>query len=150
MRLAITAIASLAIAAPALAQTPAAMTAQARQIITQRLIDPDSLQVRNTRVLTIASPSGQQVQVLCGQYNSKNRMGGYTGFKTFIYEPAELGGVISLDMPRAMDFFSSDGTSDAYQDSSAAIRAGLPAATATARFQRMGSFALVYARPCLS
>jgi hypothetical protein len=41
------------------------------------LVDPASLQLRNLRE--------REPDVLCGEYNSKNRMGGYGGFSEFLY-----------------------------------------------------------------
>lgn len=138
--------ASLALT-PAAAQAPAAMTATARQIIAQRMVDPNSLQLRNTRIVKITSPQGKQVELLCGEYNAKNRMGGFTGYTTFAYEPAEMGGVLSLALPRRMDFFSNDGKTD-MGDPTAMIRDGLPGVEVDRRIERQRIYALQYAPPC--
>lgn len=41
------------------------------------LVDPRSVEYRNLRRYADGT--------VCGQYNAKNRMGGYTGFESFIY-----------------------------------------------------------------
>jgi hypothetical protein len=45
--------------------------------VKERLFDPDSAQFRNVQV----APTGD---TMCGEVNSKNKMGGYVGFKQFI------------------------------------------------------------------
>lgn len=150
MKLVITTIASLAMTPiAASAATPASMTAAARQIISQRLVDPASIQLRNTKLITTVSPKGQSVQVLCGEYNGKNRLGGYTGFKLFAYEPAEMGGVLSIDLPRRMDFFSSDGKTD-LGDAEDAVRSGLPTEEISRRNQKNVDYGVKYAPACLA
>lgn len=52
------------------------------EIVRYRLVDPDSAKFKN-----VAYRSGIGV---CGQVNSKNRMGGYVGFKTFVVEESGL------------------------------------------------------------
>lgn len=99
-------ISSTAVAAPA----PAALVNKAKAIIAKRLIDPDSLQVRSTRLVT-ASVNGKSQQVLCGEFNSKNRMGGYAGFETFAYEPTILKGVLSFDGEK-FSFYGVDGAGE--------------------------------------
>lgn len=129
--------------------TAAQMTATARQIISQRMLDPSSLQMRNAKVLTLTSPQGKQVQVLCGEYNAKNRMGGYTGFKVFAYEPVEMGGVLSIDLPRRMDFFSIDGKTD-LGSAEDAVKSGLPSEEISRRNQKNVDYGVKYAPACMS
>lgn len=50
---------------------------EAKKALVQQLKDPSSVQWRDVRDYTEG--------VVCGQYNAKNSMGGYVGFKTFIY-----------------------------------------------------------------
>lgn len=52
--------------------TPAAM-----KIIESSLVDPESVQYKDIRRYTDGT--------VCGEYNAKNSMGGYTGFEPFIY-----------------------------------------------------------------
>ena len=148
MKTAITLIASLAIATPTLAQTQAAMTAQAKAIIAKRMVDPASLQLRNTKLVRTVSPQGRPVEVLCGEYNAKNRMGGFTGFKMFLFEPVEMGGIMSIDLPRGMDFFGLDGR-DARQDLSIRLP-GESVAEVSDRYERASAYAIEYVRPCFS
>lgn len=74
-------------------QRPIALETQAKAAITERMIDPKSTDFRNIKVgMGIASRtlyatenvSGPPIiDVVCGEVNSKNRMGGYVGFKPF-------------------------------------------------------------------
>jgi hypothetical protein len=109
---------SPAVAAPA-GKSPSPMVARAKRIIAERLIDPDSLQLRNTRVVT-ATINGRSQTLICGEFNSKNRLGGYVGFKSFVYEPTALRGVLTLEL----DFYSEDHSGDFDHDPTAAIQAG--------------------------
>lgn len=47
------------------------------------LIDPSSKQFRNVRTVDVKLKSGAYLYVICGEVNSKNRMGGYVGFQKF-------------------------------------------------------------------
>lgn len=49
---------------------------QAKRLAREQLIDPDSAQFRNMAV----SAKGN---IVCGEVNSKNRMGGYVGYQPF-------------------------------------------------------------------
>lgn len=46
------------------------------------LKDPDSAQYRN---ITVGQKSKDKAKYVCGQVNSKNAMGGYVGYKDFVY-----------------------------------------------------------------
>lgn len=81
---------------------------QARKLIAAHMIDPASLQVRNTRIIKKVV-QGQSLTIACGEFNSKNRMGGYTGFQAFAYEPTVLKGVLSLGDDSQFSFFGADG-----------------------------------------
>lgn len=61
--------------------------ATANKAIERELIDPGSVQYRNVK----AYPGGR----VCGELNSKNRMGGYVGFKNFIYSQADS--IVNID-----------------------------------------------------
>jgi hypothetical protein len=51
---------------------------RARDALAQSLIDPESLQLRNTKFAG---------ELICGEMNSRNRMGGYVGFRRFVVLP---------------------------------------------------------------
>jgi hypothetical protein len=96
-----------------MAATPAksSLGAKAKNIIADRLVDPSSLVVRNTHLATF-SGDGQSLMLVCGEYNSKNRFGGYVGFREFVYEPAAMKGVLTLGGEYDYDFFSENGSGD--------------------------------------
>lgn len=52
-------------------------TPAAKKILESSLVDPGSVQYQDVRRYTDGT--------VCGQYNAKNSMGGYTGFEPFIY-----------------------------------------------------------------
>lgn len=58
-------------------------TQQAKQTIQHGLSDPLSVQYRNV--------VEHQGGVVCGEYNAKNKMGGYVGFAEFIFNAPKLG-----------------------------------------------------------
>lgn len=66
------------------------------------LVDPSSAQFRNVKVYlnvpgsklrTAGSKTTPLVDVVCGEVNSKNRMGGYVGFRQFYWDSDEKKGV---------------------------------------------------------
>jgi hypothetical protein len=61
----------------------------AKQAVADSLIDPGSVQYRN-----VASYSEG---VVCGEVNAKNRMGGYTGFRRFVYNGPRKDAVEIID-----------------------------------------------------
>ena len=72
----------------------------------QTLIDPSSVQFRNIQVFldvpgsklrTKGSKTTPLVDVVCGEMNSKNRMGGYVGFKSFYWDSDEKKAIGPLD-----------------------------------------------------
>jgi hypothetical protein len=50
---------------------------QAKDAVRQRLADPDSAKFRNVR-----NVNGD---VVCGEFNAKNGMGGYVGYRRFVF-----------------------------------------------------------------
>jgi hypothetical protein len=60
-----------------------------KQILERNLIDPESVRYRNVRL-------NQAKNAVCGEFNSKNRMGGYSGFSRFVV--AGDGRVVSSDV----------------------------------------------------
>lgn len=55
----------------------------AKAAILRKLKDPGSAQWRD-----LFTVSGQGGPLVCGSVNSKNAMGGYVGFRGFVYEPS--------------------------------------------------------------
>src|SRR4051794_8069685 len=98
---------AVALSSTIMAATPvrSPLGAKAKSIIANRLVDPSSLMVRNTHVATVTA-DGQSLTLLCGEYNSKNRFGGYVGFRQFVYDPAVMKGVLTLGDEYDYDFFS--------------------------------------------
>lgn len=95
------------------AQSLAEMSAAAKAILAERVTDPGSLQYRKMRVVA-GEADGSNGLMLCGQYNAKNRLGGYVGYKDFIYDPRKkllvsLGGNFfsDIDGDFSLDEFSS-------------------------------------------
>jgi hypothetical protein len=134
-------------AAPAASPT-GGIVAKAKAIIADRMVDPNSLVVRKTHVEQ-ASAAGQSVTLLCGEYNAKNRMGGYTGFKTFLYEPAVMKGVLSFEDDLKLDFFSASGSGDVGHDPEAAAQAGVDLVKALADYTKYSDYAEKYLPVCL-
>ena len=54
-----------------------------KNALVDRAFDPDSVKFRNLVWKNPIDKSGRQIVVLCGEVNSKNRMGGYIGFQKF-------------------------------------------------------------------
>lgn len=57
--------------------------AKAAEAVRQRLSDPASAQFRNLR-------RGKTAGTICGEVNSKNRLGGYVGFLPFVASETEV------------------------------------------------------------
>lgn len=133
-----------AVAAPA--QSP--MAKRAQSIISARMLDPDSLQLRSTKVVT-AQVNGETQRVLCGEYNAKNKFGGYVGFRGFAYEPTDLKGVLTFDNSLKVGFFSEADGGDLDPDPRAAVMAGVSAEVLSARSKRYYSLAETYIPICL-
>lgn len=57
--------------------------AQIHDQVRYRMIDPNSTMFRNIRSYDAILSDGKSYQYVCGEVNSKNRMGGYTGFGAF-------------------------------------------------------------------
>lgn len=80
----------------------------ARSYFENTLIDPSSMQLRNlqvyldvpgSKIRTKGSKTTPLVDVVCGEVNSKNRMGGYVGFKYFYWDSDQKKVVGLLDVP---------------------------------------------------
>ncbi|MFZ3481862.1 hypothetical protein [Sphingomonas sp. 3-13AW] len=89
-------------AAPAVQSSP--LITQAKKAVTAELVDPGSAQFRKLRTAKVTIDESQ-ITVVCGEYNSKNKFGGYVGFATFAYEPTVLGGAVSYSAERKVEFF---------------------------------------------
>lgn len=80
MRKFFTAIVVLAALAGAVFAYRAYLISELRKPVIAQLSDPESAQFRNERLVgewTVIS------SILCGEVNSKNKLGGYTGFAPF-------------------------------------------------------------------
>ncbi|WP_156397415.1 MULTISPECIES: hypothetical protein [unclassified Sphingomonas] len=62
-----------------------AIIAEAKAALAETLLDPSSAQYRNVGV-----HRSQIGPLVCGEYNAKNRFGGYVGFQTFVYGDGSL------------------------------------------------------------
>ena len=56
-----------------------------RESVARDLLDPNSAQFRDTRVVDLYSDAGSRVRVYCGEINAKNGLGAYSGFRRFFY-----------------------------------------------------------------
>jgi len=56
--------------------------------IRMMMVDPDSAQFRYVRARSSENPHtpGNYMFIVCGQFNAKNRMGGYTGYRDFVFD----------------------------------------------------------------
>lgn len=57
--------------------------AKAKKNVTEDLLDPDAAKFRNLEIRETTSSNGKKFIALCGEVNTKNAMGAYTGFKKF-------------------------------------------------------------------
>lgn len=64
-------------------QLSRAQISQVEAAVKYSLIDPDSASFRNIRASDLSLADGTSYRRVCGEVNSKNRMGGYAGFSTF-------------------------------------------------------------------
>lgn len=63
---------------------------QAVAILDERLVDYKSARFKNVRAVFLQTwNSFERSYFICGEINSHNRMGGYTGWKTFIIDAME-------------------------------------------------------------
>jgi hypothetical protein len=60
-------------------------TAIAQSIIKAQLIDPYSVKFEGVVEKAGVDRAGKATRLVCGTYNAKNRLGGYTGAKSFVY-----------------------------------------------------------------
>lgn len=94
----------LALAAAPSPPTATTTITEAKKLITSELIDPSSAQFRRLRTVKAVVQS-KALTVACGEYNSKNKFGGYTGFATFAYEATALRGAVSRSSEGQIEFF---------------------------------------------
>ena len=75
----------------------------AKAAVTKKLNDPSSAQFADIRLVKI---NGQEF--VCGRINARNRMGGYDGFKPFLFTPSKSGyqAIIYEGAPITDDFLS--------------------------------------------
>lgn len=91
------------------ATVPPMLVKKIRNIIAKRMIDPQSVIISNARVVRVPAKD-EPLLLVCGEYNAKNRMGGYAGSDDFVYEASYLKGVLTLNLEqRQISFFSETG-----------------------------------------
>lgn len=88
---------ALLLATSAHADEDAAIS-RAKAAVSVKLNDPTSAQFTAVRAMT---KDGRQI--VCGQINAKNRMGGYDGPKPFLFDPAMAQGAIIYGAARITD-----------------------------------------------
>lgn len=111
----------------AAAPPPSPMLAHAKSLISAHMVDPTSLQFRKTRVVHRVV-DGKSLTIACGEFNARNKFGGYTGFTGFAYEATTMHGVLSWDGASDFSFFADDGGSEmdhpgSFNDANASILA---------------------------
>lgn len=91
-----------AIASMALSISTAAVSAQANEGLTDRAMrlisegmKQPNTQFRNVRIDFVLI-DGHAIPVVCGEYNARNFLGMYVGFRSFMYEPTVLKGARGL------------------------------------------------------
>ena len=105
------------------AAAPAApMFARAKKLIAAEMVDPGSLQFRNLRTVH-GVVQGKALTIGCGEYNARNKMGGYAGYATFAYEPTLMHGAISFKAEGGIDLFGDVDRSDTATETNARILA---------------------------
>jgi|GEM_PF-5936452 hypothetical protein len=106
------AVAAFLMCSAATAAAPSGMISKAKSLIADHMVDPSSVQYRRLRIIH-QTIQGTSMTIACGDYNAKNRAGGYTGFDTFAYEPTVLKGVLSMDDDQHFNFFGMEGADEA-------------------------------------
>lgn len=154
----LTILASVALSVPAAASMPVPKNATAAPppmikkvttMIAKRAIDPTSVQVRSVHVIP-AQIKGRSVQLVCGEFNAKNRFGGYTGFRGFVYEANDLKGVLTLNLAtRDMSFYAEPGGVDFSGDPRADIMSGVDPKFLQWQIDRYIDFAQSYFPICI-
>lgn len=71
---------------------------KAMEKIRSQLVDPSSAEFRNLRVVK----GRKGIDMVCGEVNAKNKLGGYVGFKDFYFEDEENGVVLIDPGPDAL------------------------------------------------
>ncbi|MGH8037303.1 MAG: hypothetical protein ACREPD_06140 [Stenotrophomonas sp.] len=67
-------------------QAKSDLVASAEKAVRHVATDPGSVQFREVRVVQLESAAGK-APIVCGEFNAKNRLGGYTGFEPFAWHP---------------------------------------------------------------
>ena len=93
MRLPVIVVTLLCCSCSAIPGTNAYNEKQARDILSDTLFDADTAKLRNIRSDTDHLHK-TDAKILCGEVNSKNRMGAYVGFHRFLVVPGERFAVV--------------------------------------------------------
>jgi hypothetical protein len=115
-----------------------------RLTVAQSAVDASDLmgpEPSNVRAV-VATIDGRQSTLLFGEFNGRNRLGGYSGFKAFAMETVEYRGVFTLEMGGRsgleVAFYSEDGAGDfdTRTDPGEAMMAGVSAEALSAMNDR--------------
>ncbi len=74
--------------------------AEAKKAVERLLTDPSSVQYRDLKI--------HSEDVVCGEVNAKNRLGGYVGFRSFIYNGDDFGQAQLNVVPSQTQLWCSD------------------------------------------
>jgi hypothetical protein len=89
---------------PGCTQAPPANILAAKVAIAESLLDPDSAKFRNVYEVPASAPAGVPWgPTVCGEVNATNAMGGYTGYKKFVYRPAWADGKDSAPATKVIE-----------------------------------------------
>jgi hypothetical protein len=77
------------------------LISEAKEKVTEGLINPDSAKFRNVRIAQVEGS-----EAVCGEVNAENRMGGMVGFRPFIYKAPDDVQIADPDMPYSEMFMS--------------------------------------------
>lgn len=130
------------VAAATLAGCGPSPTERARDPLLIALKDPGSAQFRNERL---------KGEILCGEVNAKNSLGGYTGFARFITRPGSvaLEGSPIIEWDRSKD---QAGLAEAHAQAAAkawkTVETGMPDPAVVRELQQEAEFAFLWRWYC--
>lgn len=67
--------------------------AEVEEAVKYDLVEPNSARFRNIRAAVVVRQDGTSVRTVCGEVNSRNRMGGYSGAVPFSAELTPSGAI---------------------------------------------------------
>jgi len=81
--------------------TQASLENEARGALESSLFDAESTKFKDLKAVN-AVIGGKSIRIICGEFNGKNKMGAYVGFKRFVVAPEE--GLRANDLDLGLDF----------------------------------------------